>query len=158
MLLTLNSYNVFKKKLKNIPQEIKIHKASFSRLPFADNSLDGCVSVNTLYHGMYKDVVCAIKEMERVLMRGGWFYGTFLSKEDGKYLQGKKIAEDTFLSCEGPDCGVSHWFTDSKNLEKLFVNWDILRINHEIDKINLIISAHWKIVAKLKRKVVYTQS
>lgn len=48
-----------------------IVRASVDALPFANNSLDGIISVDVLYHSDIKDDEQALKEAHRVLKAGG---------------------------------------------------------------------------------------
>jgi len=139
---------VLKEKAKRLAN-VEVCQAAFTKLPFIAASFSGCVAINSLYHGTSDDVAKAVREIERVLIPDGWFYGTFLAKEDWKYMQGIPLEEDTFLACGGSDANVPHWFADKTKIEQIFSKWQIASLKQEKTKIDGNISVHWKVIAHL---------
>lgn len=122
-----------------------------TKLPFNANLFNGCISINAIYHSVYEDICRSIKEIERVLVPGGWFYGTFLSKEDWKYGVGECLGKDTFLSIDGADPGVPHWFAAYQDIEEIFSRWQCIQIRHDKSITSLGVSAHWTVTGILDK-------
>ncbi|RRJ63390.1 class I SAM-dependent methyltransferase [Paenibacillus oralis] len=123
-----------------------------SELPFADQTTDGCVAINSIYHGRFKDVIEMVNEMYRVLRKEGWVFATFLSTEDWKFGVGEEIEKQVFVSDIGADPGIPHWFAERKDLEALFKGFDMVSLGLKKETVSFpagpVISAHWKCIAR----------
>ncbi len=138
--------DILKNKIAHM-KNVEIQKCGIAKLPFKGNVFDGCIAINSLYHGIYKEVIKSVKEIERVLKPQGWFYGTFLSQEDGKFGQGVCLGENTFIVNTGADPDVPHWFASRNDIADLFKKWEIKVLNHNLNETEYGKSAHWLVVA-----------
>src|SRR5208337_4432971 len=66
-------------------------------LPYGAGSFDYVLAWNVIYHGDPIIVHQSLKEISRVLSRGGIFQGTMLSKRNLLYGKGRLTAKDTFI-------------------------------------------------------------
>jgi len=86
---------------------------------FSRESFNIVLSYNVIYHGYRKQFAAAIRYVHFLLKRGGLFYFTCPSREDGKYGFGKQVAPHTFLCEKSVTPGDIHYFADDADLYDL---------------------------------------
>jgi ubiquinone/menaquinone biosynthesis C-methylase UbiE len=71
--------------------ELNIQYGDMRNIPFEDESFGFVYSIFSSVHLTKKDTGIAVKEMERVLKKGGLCYITFLSVKDMNYGKGEEF-------------------------------------------------------------------
>lgn len=100
---------------------------TFYDLPFADLSFEAVVAWNVLYHGDGEIARRAIGAIERVLVPGGLYVGTLLSRRNAQYGQGREVAPDTFVVDGDPgDKGHPHFYCDTATLIAMHRGFEVL--------------------------------
>ena len=88
-----NTKNLLRK--NNLRAELKC--SSMHNLPFKDNYFDGVLSFGVFYYSDSKGMKKSIKEMYRVLKKGGTGFINIRSTNDYRYGKGKKIENNTYI-------------------------------------------------------------
>ncbi|MDO4507949.1 MAG: class I SAM-dependent methyltransferase [Candidatus Saccharibacteria bacterium] len=101
-------------------------------LPYGDNSIDCILCRNVISHTDTEGMKQIIRELERVLNRGGECYLTLGSKETWGFKQDWPIVdENTKLRMEeGPEYKTPHFYADYDLVKELFKDFEIKLINH----------------------------
>ncbi len=115
-------------------------------LPYGADSFDYVLAWNVIYHGDPFIVQRSLKEISRVLRRGGIFQGTMLSKRNALYGKGRLIAKDTFIIDDDDEKSHSHFYCDYGELLELLAGFRVLSgRDTEHDKPG---SYHWHFTAE----------
>jgi ubiquinone/menaquinone biosynthesis C-methylase UbiE len=69
-------------------------------IPFDDCHFDAVVSISVIHHGIKKDILTTITEINRILKKKGIFLANIASVEDPRYGEGEKTEENTFRILE----------------------------------------------------------
>lgn len=80
--------------------KVALVRASMTRLPFRDISLDAVISVSTIHHGLKSDMTKTINETYRILKEKGLFLANLASDKDPRYGEGKQVEDGTFRILE----------------------------------------------------------
>lgn len=105
--------------------ELNISYGDMRDIKFDDESFGFVYSYNAIFHMTKKDIEKGIKEMERVLKKGGLLFVNLLSVEDMGYGQGKELEKGEF--CEVYDGEeVIHTYYEDTEGEKYFTGFDII--------------------------------
>ena len=88
-----NTKNLLKK--NKLRAELKC--SDMHNLPFKDNYFDGVLSFGVFYYSDSKGMKKSIKEMYRVLKKGGTGFINIRSTNDYRYGKGKKIENNTYI-------------------------------------------------------------
>ena len=104
------------------------------KLPYEDNQFDCIYCLNVISHTDTEGVKKAIKELERILRKGGECYLTLCSKETWGFKQDwPRVDENTKLRMdEGPEYKVPHFYADYDSVKELFVDFNIINVNQII--------------------------
>ncbi len=115
----------------------KVTVGVFQNLPYSDNFFDAVISIQTLNHGYEADIIQGIKEIERVLRPGGYFFITV----PGRISQGKiryclvktaqKAESHTYLPTVGDEIGIPHYIFNKKLIKKLFSHFQKLTVSKD---------------------------
>jgi SAM-dependent methyltransferase len=101
----------------------------FYALPFADHSFDAAIAWNVIYHGDREIARRAIDEIARVLVPGGVFVGTMLSKRNRAYGVGREVSKDTFVVDDATDDKVHpHVYVNSRDVLVLHRAFEVLAL------------------------------
>ena len=88
-----NTKNLLRK--NKLRAELKC--SDMHNLPFKDNYFDGVLSFGVFYYSDSKGMKKSIKEMYRVLKKGGTGFINIRSTNDYRYGKGKKIENNTYV-------------------------------------------------------------
>jgi tellurite methyltransferase len=92
-----------------------------------ENGFDIVLSYNVLYHGYRHDLFAAIDHVRKLVRRGGLFYFTCPSRDDGKYGFGREVAPHTFMCDKSVVSGDIHYFADEVDLDKMLPGFHQIR-------------------------------
>lgn len=101
-------------------------------LPFADDAFDCIFSMHAAGHTDTPGIKKLLGEVKRVLKPGGSVFMTLCSKETYAFSEADlpRVDESTLLKTEGPEKGVAHFFVDMDGIEKLFSDFEIIKVRH----------------------------
>lgn len=99
---------------KSNDAELNIQKGDMRSLPFDDDSFGVVYSFNSIFHMPKADIGTSIREMVRVLKRGGLCYFNLLSAEDDGYGEGQELNTGEFVQAEGDGKVIHSYFTDEE--------------------------------------------
>ena len=88
-----NTKNLLKK--NNLKAVLK--NSDMYNLPFKDNYFDGVLSFGVFYYSDSKGMKKSIREMRRVLKKGGVGFINLRSTNDYRYGKGKKVESNTYI-------------------------------------------------------------
>lgn len=109
---------------------ITYKQASFYELPFDNNTFDGAIAWNVLYHGDGEIAHRAIQEIHRILRPGALYVGTMLSSRNTGFGHGNEIRPGTFVVPDATDDKVHpHFYCDSRTLMQLHEGFEVLNLN-----------------------------
>lgn len=80
--------------------DLNITMADLRELPFEDNFINYAYSYNTIFHLSKKNILQAVREIERVLRPGGLCFINFASSDDFRSSIGEKVGEGEYLQEE----------------------------------------------------------
>ncbi len=112
--------------------QARLAKCNMVHIPFADRSFDAMLCVHAVQHQRLAGIQETIDEVARVLRPGAFGFLTFPSTRDDRYGAGREIEPGTFEAAEGPDRGVPHHYSTLAEIEKLFEQFAIRKI--ELDE------------------------
>lgn len=105
-------------------------------IPFEDNMFDGLISYGVLYYCSIQEIKESVKEIYRVLKKGGKALIIVRSTEDYRYGDGVQIEENTFLISEDDESkgafnenGMKMHFFTRNELINLFDEFNIISID-----------------------------
>jgi tellurite methyltransferase len=123
---------------------IDYRQAPFYALPVEDQSFDFAIAWNVVYHGDGDIAQRAIDEIRRVLVRGGLYVGTMLSKRNTNYGQGREVRPDTFVVDDADtDKAHPHFYCDAATLIRLHRGFELLELR---DREQVPGAFHWEFV------------
>ncbi len=117
----------------NVNAKLKIGNI-YDPLPYPNEYFDAIISIQVLQHGTRKQIEFAIKEMKRILKKGGIIFVTVC----GRYSKGKtryclvKTAKQldvhTYIPQLGKEKGLTHFIFNKKIIYEVFKDFKIKRI------------------------------
>ncbi|TFF63436.1 MAG: class I SAM-dependent methyltransferase [Promethearchaeota archaeon] len=121
---------------ENLNAEITVHKME-NKFPFPSNYFDAVISIQVIHHNKLEVIKMSVKEIERVIKKGGIIFISFpvlrkFSKKNRWKLE--EIEERTFLPLDGPEKGLPHHFFLENEIYEVFNKFKILRM--ELDGTN----------------------
>ncbi len=118
-----------KNKLRSRKLEAEIIKCDMKSIPYVHSRFDAAICVWAIYHQKLKEIQETISEIYRVLNRKGLLLANFHSKRSGKYGEGMKVEENSFMQENGPEKGVIHHFVDEDELRELLGKFRIVDLD-----------------------------
>lgn len=129
----------------------QVTHGEMNSLPYDDAFFDFVLCWNVIYHGMRKDMISALGEIDRVLRVGGLLYMTLISTKSSWYGKGKKIEPGTYDIPGKEDGQHLHHFSDVPDTRSLLSGWDLETMEDTeqtfLGKLHPG-SYHWNILAK----------
>ncbi|MCG8380806.1 MAG: class I SAM-dependent methyltransferase [Gammaproteobacteria bacterium] len=109
---------------------VTFKQALMTSLPLEDNSIDYVLAFNVIYHGSPAVVRKAVKEIARVLVPGGLYQGTMLSKRNGNYGLGTEVDDHTFVQEESDDDkSHPHFYCNALELIQMFDGFELIALH-----------------------------
>lgn len=100
-----------------------LHRQEMTKeFPYADSFFDAVLSIQVIHHAEVAAIKRTIKEIERVLKKGGFIFITVPNER----TQGKEFAQiepDTFIPLDGPEKGLPHHYFTTGELKRFFRNF-----------------------------------
>lgn len=103
----------------------QLMQGDMRNLPYDSEMFGFVYSYNTIFHMSKEDVKSSIKEMIRVLLKGGKLYLNLLSIEDSIYGVGEEISPGMFRQKE-EEYDIEHTFFGIDEGDTFFVDCEIL--------------------------------
>jgi tellurite methyltransferase len=112
---------------------IEYRAAPFYAVPFDDASFDAVIAWNVIYHGDREIAQRAADEIARVLVPGGLYLGTMLSRRNRGYGQGREVRPDTFTVDDADTDKIHpHFYCDGATLLQIHRDFEVLDLrDHE---------------------------
>jgi SAM-dependent methyltransferase len=116
-------------------EKVIIHTAvgDMMELPYPDESFDCVFVYHAISHTDTQGVKQVIREIERVLRKGGELYTSICSKTSWDFMKSgfPRIDENTLLYTEdGPDKDVPHFYADVDDILSLLQHFNVEKIRH----------------------------
>lgn len=93
---------------------LNIIKGDMKKLPFEDKAISYVYSWGSIFHMKKTDIEKSINEIKRVLKPGGLCFVNFLSLDDFRNGEGKKIGEGEYLQEEDGSEVIHSYFEDNE--------------------------------------------
>lgn len=107
--------------------ELNIIKGDMRNLPFEDEEFSYAYSYNSIFHMSKKEIKKTLKEIHRVLVKGGYAFVNFPSVNDERAEVGKKVGDGEYLQFEnGEDILHSYFDIDEAEENGFFQGFNIL--------------------------------
>jgi len=134
----LSSYGIehLKDWARNENLDINAEVADMLQLPYSDDTFDCVFAYHVISHTDTKGMETIVKELKRILKKGGEFYITLCSKETWSYKEANfpKIDENTIVKMDdGPEKGIPHYYVTLDDILSLFKDFSILNVRHVDD-------------------------
>jgi ubiquinone/menaquinone biosynthesis C-methylase UbiE len=123
----------------------------YKKLPYKDNFFDGVLSIAVLHHAKVSKIKSLIKELTRVMKKGGILMIEVPLRKGYKHKY-EELEPGTLVPSDGTEKGIPHHLFKNKNeLKSFFPNFEILDIYRSEDQIQTF-SPHYTMFTKLKNK------
>jgi ubiquinone/menaquinone biosynthesis C-methylase UbiE len=106
--------NKANKYCKENNMELNIINGDMTHIPLDNNSISFIFSYNSIFHLTKKDTLVALKEIERVLKKGGLCYINLLSIEDSGFGEGVEVGKGEFLQSEYDEKVIHSYYEDAE--------------------------------------------
>lgn len=115
-------------KKKNL--DIDAVRGDITDLPFDNECFDAILSYHSIYHVDAEGMNKVIKEVKRVLNKGGEIYLTLLSKRTYSYTapDNEVVSENVRLKREEEGSIFPHYYVDYKDIQNLFEEFEIISV------------------------------
>ncbi|MHA2244855.1 MAG: class I SAM-dependent methyltransferase [Candidatus Hodarchaeales archaeon] len=113
-------------KTNNLNIDLNIRLGDMRRIDFEDENFPFVYSYNTITHMSKKDIIKAMKEIERVLVPNGFCYVNFTSEDSELGNRGEKIGEGEYLLPVGDNETDIHSFHTDDEADAYFTNFELL--------------------------------
>lgn len=111
-----NALEILREKASGKRVNIFCIEASCTEDSFTESSFDLVLGYNVLYHGHRDDFDESVQLVYKYLRPEGFFFFTCPTRQDAKYGNGEKIAENTYKSFNSVHPGDIHYFADEDDI------------------------------------------
>jgi ubiquinone/menaquinone biosynthesis C-methylase UbiE len=105
--------------------ELGIAQEDMKSLPFEDESISFIYSYNSIFHMSKVEIGIAIKEIYRVLPKGGLAFINFASTSDFRATMGEKVRDGEYLQQEHGE-KILHSYFDENEAENYFEGFKVI--------------------------------
>ncbi|WP_066498164.1 class I SAM-dependent methyltransferase [Abyssisolibacter fermentans] len=105
--------------------ELGIIEGDMKSLPFEDESVSFIYSYNSIFHMSKEEIGISIKEIYRVLPKGGLAFINFASTRDFRATMGEKVRDGEYLQEEHGE-KILHSYFEENEAEKYFNGFKII--------------------------------
>lgn len=125
---SVSGLEIARKKAEKLGLKIEFKVGTKEDTGFEDDYFDGIVCTNVLSHSNFSGIKDSVREIERVLKRGGLFIITDITTKREDYGIGKEIEQNTFINIpKHIDSEMPHHFFTEEELKGLFKNFEVLK-------------------------------
>lgn len=116
-----------KEQLSTRRVNIPVEQGKFEQLPYSDGVFDGVICIQTLSHGLKKNIENGFRELARVIRSDGILFITLpgrTAKDEVRYCLVKtadKIDDRVYIPTQGSEIGIPHYIFNTK-LIKMHLN------------------------------------
>jgi 2-polyprenyl-3-methyl-5-hydroxy-6-metoxy-1,4-benzoquinol methylase len=108
---------------------VEYRVGTFYELDFGAARFDALVAWNVIYHGDRDIARRATDEFARVLVPGGLYVGTMLSKRNAGYGVGREVRRDTFVVDDATNDHIHpHLYVNSRDLLELHPGFEVIEL------------------------------
>lgn len=154
----VDAFDLSSEGLKSLERQVKKEKLSINitvgdmlSLPYKSKSFDCLIAFHVIYHTDDEGIEKVLREMRRVLRKGGEAFITFNSKNSTtfKMASNKKISNNTIIKTEGNEAGIPHYYANKKDVERLLRDFEIVKHSYREEyELNYIGAHHFVLVRK----------
>lgn len=115
---------------ENLKAKLTQHRIE-NQFPFEDNFFDVIISIQVIHHNLMKDILFTIKEIKRVLKKGGYIFITFPILNQGTKIDKwelKEIEKGTYIPLTGPEKDLPHHFFTIEEIYEVFRSFNLLEV------------------------------
>jgi len=112
--------------INSLNVDLNIKLGDMREIVYEDDSFSFVYSFNTINHLTKKDIIKAMKEIERVLVPNGLCYVNFGSDDSELGDRGEKIGEGEYLMPIGGNLTAQHSFHTDDEADIYFKNFELL--------------------------------
>lgn len=125
-------------------------KAIMGSQPFKDNFFDGVISFGVLYYNDSTGYANAVREIRRILKKGGKALIVTRTTDDFRYGKGKKIEQNTYelSTMVTNEKGMPGHFLDRRSIKRMFKDFDTITIDRVDFTIGAVTNSDWIITVK----------
>jgi ubiquinone/menaquinone biosynthesis C-methylase UbiE len=105
--------------------ELGIKEGDMKSLPFGDNSISFIYSYNSIFHMSKVEIGIVLKEIYRVLPKGGLAFVNFPSTNDFRATMGEKVGDGEYLQEEHGE-KILHSYFEENEAEKFFDGFKVI--------------------------------
>lgn len=139
-----------KERLKRERLKVFLVKCDMKMLPYRDSCFDAVICLHAVYHQNLKGIQETLSETRRILGKKGLLPINFLSTRTHSYGKGREMEENTFIEEEGVEKGVLHYFVGKDGIERLFENFEIVKLELSEKEVEGKLRSRWIIIATVK--------
>jgi ubiquinone/menaquinone biosynthesis C-methylase UbiE len=139
---------ITRERLKQQKLKCNLIRCDMNFLPYANDSFDAAICINTIYHQKIEGIQRTIIEIWRILKKEGLLLVNFLTKRTYIYRKGTEIEKNTYMMDEGIEKGVLHHFTDEKEIKQFFKKFKRYTLKKLEKEINGKLSSRYVVIAK----------
>ena len=114
--------------------QAELQSADMIHLSWPNNFFDAVLSIRVIEHNLLPSIRKIIKEVNRVIKEGGYFFiniKKYPPWEDWKGGKFTRIDHHLYAPTEGPEKGILHYFFTKAELEDLFADFAMITIEED---------------------------
>lgn len=122
----------------SLRKRIMCATGDMNELPYKDDSFDCILAYHVISHTDTQGIKRIVKEVNRVLRKGGEFFVTLCSKKAWSFQETgfPKYDDNTVVKKEdGPEDGIPHFYADEITIKELFNNYKLVNVKHVQDMV-----------------------
>ena len=127
--ISSNGLNIIRNKADTMGLTIRTIAADMHSIPLENECFDYIVAYHSIYHTDYSGLTKIIKEMHRLLKKGGEIFLTLLSENDSEFITHHKESDNkTLIKREEEGTFLTHLYLNENDIRQLFHEFTIIRI------------------------------
>ena len=118
---------------ENLNVEIKLNRME-AKFPYDDNFFDAIISIQVIHHNKMKDILNTVREIKRVLRKGGIIFITFPRLEGRGDLEDwdlEEIEKNTYIPQAGQEKGLPHHFFTIEEIYDVFSSFNLSELYND---------------------------
>jgi ubiquinone/menaquinone biosynthesis C-methylase UbiE len=111
---------------------VTLVRHDMSRLPFVDGYFEGVISTNVIHHGLAREIRGVLREVRRVMKKGGAGLFVVVSDRDFRFGSGRRLEPKTFVFTQGEEKGIVHHFFGLDEFRTYLKGFTIVKLWEEV--------------------------